>query len=158
MTSQPEHPRCSLALHKKVLQQSKVYRARSFTDPPEINIRTPCFNSYPVSTVLFVPRTLRTLYSENQLYPVLKSVLHQHGTLRTPYSPYPVLAKVTVPRTSIRASRVRSYSYPVLLVLRTRSTRVRCQNKRSRMSIPAGDIIRYLQSLQNQYYQRCQAG
>ena len=80
------------------------------------NVRTPCFNSYPASTVLFVPRTLRTSYSENQPYPVPKSVLHQHGTLRTPYSPYPVLGKVTLPRTSIRALRVRS----------TKSTGVQC--------------------------------
>ena len=64
-------------------------------------------------------------YSENQPSPVLKSVLHQHGTLRTPYSPYPVLAKVTVPRTSIRALRARSW------------------NKLSRMSIPDWNIKYY---------------
>ena len=72
---------------------------------------------------------------------MLKSVLHQHGTLRTPYSPYPVLAKVTVPRTSIRAPWVRSYLYPVLLVLRTKSTGVRCYNNCSRMSIPGPPIF-----------------
>ena len=38
MTSQPQHTRCSLALHKKVLQLS-VYSARSFASPPLFDLR-----------------------------------------------------------------------------------------------------------------------
>ena len=36
MTNQPQHTRCSLALHKNVLQLS-VYSARSFAGPPPIS-------------------------------------------------------------------------------------------------------------------------
>ena len=70
----------------------------------------------------FVPCTPRTPCWWKWPYPVLKFVPQEYGSLRTPYSPCFVLKIMTI----IRALRERSSLYPVLLVLRTESTGVRC--------------------------------
>ena len=55
------------------------------------NGRTPCSNSYPRSTVLFVLRTLSAWCWIKWPYPVLRFVLLKYRTPRAPYSPCSVL-------------------------------------------------------------------
>ena len=68
--------------------------------------------------VPFVLRTPRTPCWWKWPYPVLKSVPQEYGTLRTPYSPCPVLKIMTVLRTEIRTPIVPYSACSVLPVLR----------------------------------------
>ena len=65
--------------------------------------------------------SLLFIFHKRNKYPycVLKFVPRQHGTIRTPYSPYFVLGKSAVPRAEIRTSPARYSSYPVLSVPRS---------------------------------------
>merc|ERR1711911_272880 len=65
------------------------YPVLSVLRTPKIS-RTPYQNPYFTSTVLFVPRTLRTPFWQKLPYPVLQSVLLGYETFCTPYFSYSV--------------------------------------------------------------------
>ena len=87
--------------------------------------------------MLLVLRTPLTLYSEKSPYSVLISVPLEYGALGTPYSSYPVLKKITVPRANFRTLEIRYSSYSVLLV---RLTRKNCRNP-CYFSYPRGTVL-----------------
>ena len=69
--------------------------------------------------VLLVLRTPRTPCSEKLSYHVLISVPLEYGALGTPYSAYPVLKKIAVPRANFCTLAVWCSWCSVLLVPRT---------------------------------------